>query len=101
MQFLAYFQAYSNTYAPLENLQKLYEEALTHPKIIGLVIATRPDCVNEEILDYLKKLSRNYYIMLEFGIESHSNETLDKINRGHTFEEAVYALEQTPKKRHP
>ncbi len=98
MQFLAYFQAYSNTYAPLENLRVLYEEALRHPKIIGLVIATRPDCLTEEILDYLGELSSKYYLMLEFGIESHRNETLQQINRGHSFEESVWALEETARR---
>ncbi len=98
MQFLAYFQAYSNTYAPLENLKILYEEALQHPKIIGLVIATRPDCVDERILDYLGELSTKRYVMLEFGIESHKNETLQRVNRGHSFEESVWALEETARR---
>lgn len=94
MKYLAYFQSYSNTYAPLENLRLLYEEALNHPDVIGLVIATRPDCLNSEILDYLQILSEKYYIMVELGIESHKNETLDKINRGHSFEDSVHALKE-------
>ncbi|HBL77324.1 MAG: TIGR01212 family radical SAM protein [Bacteroidetes bacterium GWF2_42_66] len=98
MQFLAYFQAYSNTYAPLKNLKALYEEALQHPKIIGLVIATRPDCLNEEILDYLGELSLRYYVMLEFGVESHRNETLRRINRGHSYEESAWALKETARR---
>ncbi|MDX9882727.1 MAG: TIGR01212 family radical SAM protein [Prolixibacteraceae bacterium] len=98
MQFLAYFQAYSNTYAPLENLCALYEEALQHPQVIGLVIATRPDCLSSEILDYLGGLSRKYYVMLEFGIESHRDETLYRINRGHGFKESVRALEETARR---
>lgn len=98
MQFLAYFQAYSNTYAPLKNLKALYEEALQHPKIIGLVIATRPDCLNEEILDYLGELSLKYYVMLEFGVESHRNETLRRINRGHSYEESAWALKETARR---
>lgn len=98
MLFLAYFQAYSNTYAPLENLKLLYNEALKNPKIIGLVIATRPDCLTTEILDYLGELSQKYYVMLEFGIESHRNETLHRINRGHSFEESVWALEETARR---
>jgi len=94
MKYLAYFQAYSNTYAPLENLKKLYEEALTHPEVIGLVIATRPDCVTLEILDYLQELAEKHYIMLEFGLESHLNSSLEKMNRGHSFEESVWALKE-------
>lgn len=98
MKFLAYFQAYTNTYAPLEDLKRLYEEALQHPKIVGLVISTRPDAVNEKLLDYLAELSRRTYVMVEFGLESHLNQTLKKINRGHTFEESVWALEETAKR---
>lgn len=98
MKYLAYFQAYSNTYAPLENLKLLYEEALAHPDVIGLVIATRPDCLTLEILDYLQELALEHYIMLEFGIESHLNASLDKMNRGHSFEESVWAIEETAKR---
>ena len=95
MRFLAYFQAYTSTWAPLENLIPLYEEALRHPKIVGLVISTRPDAVNEELLDYLAELSTKVYVMLEFGLESHLESSLKKMNRGHTFAESVWALEQT------
>ncbi|MBV5314228.1 MAG: TIGR01212 family radical SAM protein [Prolixibacteraceae bacterium] len=98
MKFLAYFQSYSNTYAPLENLKLLYEEALLHPDVLGLVIATRPDCLTVEILDYLQELADKYYIMLEFGIESHLNSSLDWMNRGHSFEESVWALEETARR---
>ena len=95
MKFLAYFQAYTNTYAPLEDLRRLYEEALQHPKIVGLVISTRPDAVNEELLDYLTELSQRTYVMVEFGLESHLDKSLKLINRGHTFSDSVWALEQT------
>lgn len=98
MKYLAYFQAYSNTYAPLENLKILYDEALNHPEVIGLVIATRPDCLTLEILDYLKNLSKEYYVMVEFGIESHLNASLEKMNRGHRFEESVWAITETAKR---
>lgn len=99
MKYLAYFQAYSNTYAPLENLTKLYREALEHPEVIGLVIATRPDCLTVEILDFLQELSKDYYIMIEFGIESHLNSSLEKMNRGHSFEESVWALNETARRK--
>lgn len=95
MLYLAYFQSYSNTYAPLENLKQLYEEALSYPEVIGLVIATRPDCVTSEVLDYLQLLSEKYYVMVEFGIESHLNRSLERLNRGHSFEESVWALTET------
>ncbi len=95
MKYLAYFQAYSNTYAPVENLKILYEEALNNPEMIGLVIATRPDCLTIEILDYLQELAEKHYIMLEFGLESHLNSSLEKMNRGHSFEESVWALDET------
>lgn len=93
MRFLAYFQAYTNTHASLNNLIKLYEEALRHPKIIGLVIATRPDCLPLEVVDYLRKKSLDYYVMVELGVESCNNQTLSRINRGHTFEQSVQAIE--------
>lgn len=98
MKYLAYFQAYSNTYAPFANLKILYEEAIEHKEVIGLVIATRPDCLTNEILDYLQELGQQYYIMLEFGIESHLNLSLHRMNRGHSFEESVWALEETARR---
>ena len=98
MKFLAYFQAYTNTYAPLDDLKRLYEEALQHPKIVGLVISTRPDAVNEELLDYLAELSKKVYVMVELGLESHLDRTLERINRGHSFVESVWALKETAKR---
>jgi radical SAM protein (TIGR01212 family) len=99
MKYLAYFQSYSNTYAPINDLKQLYEEALLHPDVIGLVVATRPDCLNREVLDYLEELSGRCYIMIEFGIESHLNASLTQINRGHSFEESVWALEETARRK--
>lgn len=99
MKYLAYFQSFSNTYAPLEHLKQLYAQALSHPDVIGLVIATRPDCLTPEILDYLQLLSEKYYIMVELGIESHKNDTLGRINRGHTFEESAWALHETSRRK--
>lgn len=94
-RYLAYFQAFSNTHAPLAKLEKLYSEALANPKIIGLVIGTRPDCVDEQKLDYFQELSKKYYIALEYGVESCYNKTLELINRGHSFEKSVWAIEET------
>jgi radical SAM protein (TIGR01212 family) len=93
--YLAYFQAYSNTYASLEKLKKLYEEALGYPGIIGLIIGTRPDCIDNEKLLYLKVLSQKYYVSVEYGIESCYDKTLKRINRGHTYKEAVDAINMT------
>ncbi len=93
--FLAYFQTFSNTYAPLEKLRKLYEEALSFPGIKGLVIGTRPDCIDEDKIDYLSKLARKYYIVVEYGIESCYDSTLKRVNRCHTFNDSVKALTLT------
>lgn len=93
--YLAYFQSYSNTYAPLEVLKARYEEALAHPKVKGLVIGTRPDCVDEQILDYLAELGKEHIIIVEYGIESCHDETLRRINRGHDFACAQRAVRMT------
>jgi uncharacterized protein len=92
---LAYFQAYSNTYASLDRMKQLYTEALSFPGVTGLVIGTRPDCVDDEKLLYLKELSQRFYVIIEYGIESCYNKTLERINRQHSFEEAVYAIKKT------
>ncbi len=94
-KFLAYFQPYSNTYAPLHKLKSFYSEALSVPGIIGLVIGTRPDCVDEEKLEYFRELSKNYYIIIEYGVETCNNVTLKNINRGHTFEDSVRLIKET------
>ena len=93
--YLAYFQAYSNTYAPLERLRQLYEEALSHPQVVGIVIGTRPDCVDESKLDYLAELAQKHVVIVEYGIESCYDVTLRRINRGHDFETARRAVEMT------
>lgn len=86
MKYLAYFQAYSNTYAPLEELKRKYEEALAVDDVVGLVIGTRPDCVSDEALDYLQQLNQRTFLIVEYGIESANDNTLRRINRGHTFD---------------
>ncbi|MDZ7741635.1 MAG: TIGR01212 family radical SAM protein [Bacteroidota bacterium] len=95
--YLAYFQAYSNTYAPLAELKKIYEQALQFEEIAGLVIGTRPDCIDDEKLEYFRRLSEKYYVILEYGIESCYNESLARINRGHTFEDSANAIVKTAK----
>jgi uncharacterized protein len=93
--YLAYFQAYSNTYAPVSELEDMYHEALNHPGVLGIVVGTRPDCIDESILALLKEISKKQYVIIEYGVESCSDETLKNINRGHTFQEAVTAIEMT------
>lgn len=95
MRYLAYFQAYTNTYGNIESLKKKYEEALDTEDIVGIVIGTRPDCINSEILNYLQSLSRQTFVIVEYGIESTNNDTLKRINRGHTFECSKKAIEET------
>ncbi len=94
-KYLAYFQPYSNTYAPLDELKGIYEQALQFPGIIGLVIGTRPDCIDDEKLAYFKELSKTHYVIIEYGIESCYDRTLELINRGHTFEETAEAIRKT------
>ncbi len=83
--YLAYFQAYSNTYAPLEMLRERYDEALRHEDVVGLVVGTRPDCVDDAVLDLLAGYAQNNYVAVEYGIESCYDRTLKAIKRGHDF----------------
>ncbi len=92
-KYMAYFQAYTNTYSDFELLKELYTEAVSHPDVIGMVIGTRPDCINEDIINFLSELSKDYYVSLEFGVESTINRTLDLINRCHSYEETQQAYE--------
>lgn len=95
MKYLAYFQAYTNTYGELQHLKNLYEEALDVEDVVGLVIGTRPDCMPDELLQYLKELSKRVFVLVEYGVETSNNETLQIINRGHTWEDAVDAVNRT------
>ena len=95
MKYLAYFQAYTNTYGELERLKDMYEEALRVPDVMGLVIGTRPDCMPPALLDYLAELNRRTFLIIEYGIESANDETLKRINRGHTFADSVRAIKRT------
>lgn len=95
MKYLAYFQAFSNTYATLDTLQRRYEEALSAEDVVGIVIGTRPDCVSDEILNYLESLNRQTFMIVEYGIESVSDDTLRRVNRGHNFECSRRAIIET------
>lgn len=95
MKYLAYFQAFTNTYESLDSLRRMYEEALAEEDVVGLVIGTRPDCISAPLLDYLEELSRQTFLIVEYGIESANDATLRRINRGHTFECSRKAVEMT------
>ncbi len=97
-KFIAYFQSFSNTYGPIEKLKEVYSVVLEFPEIVGIAVGTRPDCVNREVVELLKYFqSLGYYLWVELGLQSKHNETLQIINRGHTFEdflEAYYLLKE-------
>ena len=93
-KFIAYFQSYTNTYDSIDKLEKLYREALEFPGVVGLAIATRPDCLADEVLDLLEDLSRNTYLWLELGLESMHDRTLAWVNRGHGLREYVDAVKR-------
>lgn len=95
MKFLAYFQAYTNTYASIDRLKAMYEEALAVEDVVGLVIGTRPDCMPTSLLDYLEQLRRHTFLIVEYGVESANNATLGRVCRGHTFECSRETIERT------
>jgi radical SAM protein (TIGR01212 family) len=92
--YLAYFQAYSNTFLPLEKLKEIYQSAIEHPLVKGIVIGTRPDCLEDEKLDFFAELAQKMFVSIEIGIESIHDETLYRIHRGHDFQCAVDALQR-------
>ena len=98
MRYLAYFQAYTNTYDRLDSLIRKYEEALAYPGVEGLIVGTRPDCMPEGLLDYFAELSQRKFVMIEYGLESTLDKTLVRINRGHTHEESESAIRRTAAK---
>lgn len=94
-KFMSYFQAYSNTYKPVNELKHIYDSALKNEKIVGLSIGTRPDCVDDEKLDLIASYKDNYYTWVEYGLQSVHDKTLKKINRGHDYECFLKAYEKT------
>jgi radical SAM protein (TIGR01212 family) len=95
MKYLAYFQSYTNTYGELGALTAIYEEALSHPGVVGLIVGTRPDCMPPALLDYFEALNKKVFVMIEYGVESTINWTLERVNRQHTFEESQEAIRLT------
>ncbi len=98
MKYLAYFQSYTNTYDSIEKLIRMYEEALAYPDVVGLIIGTRPDCMPDELLDYFAELNKKTFVLIEYGVESTLNKTLERVNRQHTWEESVEAIKKTAEK---
>ncbi len=94
-KFIAYFQPYTNTYAPVKELEKIYGEALSYPDVIGITIGTRPDAVDETKIEFLESLSKKYFVLVEYGLQSIYDRTLEYINRGHDYECFLKALEMT------
>jgi radical SAM protein (TIGR01212 family) len=101
MKYLAYFQAYTNTYGELSELKALYEEALAVDDVEGLVVGTRPDCVSDELLDYLARLSQRSFVLVEYGVECTSDELLKRLNRGHDFACSSDAIRRTAERGIP
>lgn len=108
-KYIAYFQSYTNTYIgagkshtdeyeSINILKNKYLRALSNSDVIGIAVGTRPDCVSEPLLDYFAELSKSYYVLIEYGVESTNNRTLAEINRGHTFEDSVWAIEETARR---
>lgn len=98
MKYLAYFQSYTNTYDSIDKLIGLYEEALSYPNVVGLIIGTRPDCMPDELLDYFAELNKKTFLIIEYGLESTLDSTLKFINRGHTHQESEEAILKTADK---
>lgn len=101
MRYLAYFQAYTNTYSDIDTLISKYEEALANPQVCGLIVGTRPDCMPERLLDYFAELNRRCFVMIEYGLESTLDKTLVRINRGHTIAESEEAIRRTAEREIP
>lgn len=97
-KFMSYFQAYTNTYKPVNELERIYKSALNHPDVVGLSIGTRPDCVEDDKLNLISDITQDYYTWVEYGLQSIHNKTLKKINRGHDFDCFLKAYERTKEK---
>lgn len=101
MKYLAYFQSYTNTYESKDSLIRKYEEALATPNVVGLIVGTRPDCMSDWLLDYFEDLRKRIFVMLEYGVESTLNKTLERVNRQHTYEESAVMIRKTAERKIP
>ncbi len=101
MQYLAYFQSYTNTYDSLASLTEKYEEALAYPGVVGLIVGTRPDCMPYELLDYFEALSKKTFLLIEYGVESTLDRTLERVNRQHSYEESAVMIRKTAERGIP
>ncbi|MDI6851700.1 MAG: TIGR01212 family radical SAM protein [bacterium] len=99
-KFIAYFQAFSNTYASPEKLEKIYREALEIPDVVGISISTRPDLVPDDVLDLLEEIGKNTYLWLELGVQTLNEKVLKRLNRKHTVEQTVDAIQRTLRRPH-
>jgi radical SAM protein (TIGR01212 family) len=97
-KFIAYYQAFTNTHAPLDYLRRVYQAALDHPDVVGIAVGTRPDCVGEPVLALLAELAQQKYLWVEYGLQSAHNQTLRQINRAHTVEEYIDAVQRTQRR---
>ncbi len=95
MKYLAYFQAYTNTYGDIDKVIEMYEEALLVEDVVGIIIGTRPDCMPQRLLEYLSTLSHHKFVLVEYGVETSNDKTLQLINRGHTWQDTVEAVTRT------
>lgn len=101
MKYLAYFQSYTNTYDSVDKLINMYEEALAYPNVMGLVVSTRPDCMPNELLDYFERISKEHFVLIEYGVESTLDKTLERVNRQHTFKESAETIIKTSERGIP
>lgn len=101
MKYIAYFQSYTSTYDSIDSLINMYNEALSYPDIVGLIVSTRPDCMPDSLLDYFEKIKQEKFVLIEYGVESTINKTLERVNRQHTFEESCEAIRRTDKRGIP
>ena len=101
MKYLAYFQSYTNTYDLTKTLIEKYEEALSYPGVVGLIVGTRPDCISDELLDYFEALNKKAFVLLEYGVESTLNKTLERVNRQHSYEDSAEMITKTANRNIP
>jgi len=101
MKYLAYFQSYTNTYDSIDSLIEKYEQALAYDNVVGLIVGTRPDCMPDDLIDYFEELNKKKFVMIEYGVESTLNKTLEIVNRQHTYEESKEAIIKTARKNIP